>query len=138
MEIILEPTSNKLLVGDVGDSIWIELGTLFVLMSHGGEAVMVSNGFEVVAKSEQRAVVAVEYDGGWFYAACAVLTANVAFAAACTVVLNYADVETDNIDVRDRVYAANRGDMETTLHMLDQLKVDVLKETERRWEQVLD
>ncbi|GKE37250.1 hypothetical protein Tco_1460655 [Tanacetum coccineum] len=39
----------------------------FVLMSHGGEAVMVSNGFEVVAKSEQRAVVAVEYDGGRFY-----------------------------------------------------------------------
>nr|GEV14724.1 hypothetical protein [Tanacetum cinerariifolium] len=28
MEIILEPTSNKLLVGDVGDSIWIELVTL--------------------------------------------------------------------------------------------------------------
>nr|GEW95904.1 hypothetical protein [Tanacetum cinerariifolium] len=25
MEILLEPTSNKLLVGDVGDSIWIEL-----------------------------------------------------------------------------------------------------------------
>ncbi|GKE59645.1 hypothetical protein Tco_1498830 [Tanacetum coccineum] len=39
----------------------------FVLVSHGGEAVMVSNGFEVVAKSEQRAVVAVEYDGGRFY-----------------------------------------------------------------------
>ncbi|GJY87647.1 hypothetical protein Tco_0502275 [Tanacetum coccineum] len=36
-------------------------------MSHGGEAVMVSNGFEVVAKSEQRAVVAVEYDGRRFY-----------------------------------------------------------------------
>ncbi|GJW94283.1 GMP synthase [Tanacetum coccineum] len=42
-------------------------GTIFVLVSHGGEAVMVSNGFEVVAKSEQRAVVAVEYDGGRFY-----------------------------------------------------------------------
>nr|GEY67014.1 retrovirus-related Pol polyprotein from transposon TNT 1-94 [Tanacetum cinerariifolium] len=28
MEILLEPTSNKLLVGDVGDSIWIELVTL--------------------------------------------------------------------------------------------------------------
>ncbi|GJQ89325.1 nucleotide-binding alpha-beta plait domain-containing protein, partial [Tanacetum coccineum] len=39
----------------------------FVLLSHGGEAVMVSNMFEVVAKSEQRAVVAVEYDGGRFY-----------------------------------------------------------------------
>nr|GEV56004.1 hypothetical protein [Tanacetum cinerariifolium] len=38
------------------------------------------------------------------------------------VVLNYADVETDNLDVRDRVYAANRGDMEATLHMLDQLE----------------
>ncbi|GJS12576.1 hypothetical protein Tco_0407048 [Tanacetum coccineum] len=25
MEILLEPTSNKILVGDVGDSIWIEL-----------------------------------------------------------------------------------------------------------------
>nr|GEW18010.1 integrase, catalytic region, zinc finger, CCHC-type, peptidase aspartic, catalytic [Tanacetum cinerariifolium] len=39
----------------------------FVLMSHGGEAIMVSNGFEVVAKSEQRAIVAVEYDGRRFY-----------------------------------------------------------------------
>ncbi|GKC34759.1 hypothetical protein Tco_1047143 [Tanacetum coccineum] len=29
--------------------------------------IMVLNGFEVVAKSEQRAVVAVEYDEGWFY-----------------------------------------------------------------------
>nr|GEZ18262.1 hypothetical protein [Tanacetum cinerariifolium] len=28
MEILLEPTSSKLLVGDVGDSIWIELETL--------------------------------------------------------------------------------------------------------------
>nr|GEZ14796.1 hypothetical protein [Tanacetum cinerariifolium] len=28
MEILLEPTSNKFLVGDVGDSIWIELVTL--------------------------------------------------------------------------------------------------------------
>nr|GEW37464.1 copia protein [Tanacetum cinerariifolium] len=28
MEILLEPTSNKLLVGDIGDSIWIELVTL--------------------------------------------------------------------------------------------------------------
>nr|GEW26325.1 Gag-Pol polyprotein [Tanacetum cinerariifolium] len=28
MEILLEPTSNKLLVGEVGDSIWIELMTL--------------------------------------------------------------------------------------------------------------
>nr|GFA04649.1 hypothetical protein [Tanacetum cinerariifolium] len=28
MEILLEPTSNKLLVGDAGDSIWIELVTL--------------------------------------------------------------------------------------------------------------
>nr|GEZ70535.1 hypothetical protein [Tanacetum cinerariifolium] len=28
MEILLEPTSNKLLVGDVEDSIWIELVTL--------------------------------------------------------------------------------------------------------------
>nr|GEX14235.1 retrovirus-related Pol polyprotein from transposon TNT 1-94 [Tanacetum cinerariifolium] len=28
MEILLEPTSNKLLVGDVGDSLWIELVTL--------------------------------------------------------------------------------------------------------------
>nr|GEX24042.1 hypothetical protein [Tanacetum cinerariifolium] len=28
MEILLEPTSNKLLVGDVGNSIWIELVTL--------------------------------------------------------------------------------------------------------------
>nr|GEY31476.1 retrovirus-related Pol polyprotein from transposon TNT 1-94 [Tanacetum cinerariifolium] len=28
MEILLEPTSNKLLVGDVGDSVWIELVTL--------------------------------------------------------------------------------------------------------------
>nr|GEW15884.1 retrovirus-related Pol polyprotein from transposon TNT 1-94 [Tanacetum cinerariifolium] len=28
LEILLEPTSNKLLVGDVGDSIWIELVTL--------------------------------------------------------------------------------------------------------------
>nr|GEV23087.1 hypothetical protein [Tanacetum cinerariifolium] len=28
MEILLEPTSNKLLVGDLGDSIWIELVTL--------------------------------------------------------------------------------------------------------------
>nr|GEV33004.1 hypothetical protein [Tanacetum cinerariifolium] len=28
MEILLEPTSNKLLVGDMGDSIWIELMTL--------------------------------------------------------------------------------------------------------------
>nr|GEZ35768.1 integrase, catalytic region, zinc finger, CCHC-type, peptidase aspartic, catalytic [Tanacetum cinerariifolium] len=28
MEILLEPTLNKLLVGDVGDSIWIELVTL--------------------------------------------------------------------------------------------------------------
>nr|GFB34056.1 retrovirus-related Pol polyprotein from transposon TNT 1-94 [Tanacetum cinerariifolium] len=28
MEILLEPTSSKLLVGDVGDSIWIELVTL--------------------------------------------------------------------------------------------------------------
>nr|GEX45447.1 hypothetical protein [Tanacetum cinerariifolium] len=28
MEILLEPTSNKILVGDVGDSIWIELVTL--------------------------------------------------------------------------------------------------------------
>nr|GEY60021.1 hypothetical protein [Tanacetum cinerariifolium] len=28
MEIRLEPTSNKLFVGDVGDSIWIELMTL--------------------------------------------------------------------------------------------------------------
>nr|GFA18652.1 hypothetical protein [Tanacetum cinerariifolium] len=28
MEILLEPTSNKLLVGDVGDSIWIKLVTL--------------------------------------------------------------------------------------------------------------
>nr|GEZ72722.1 hypothetical protein [Tanacetum cinerariifolium] len=28
MEILLEPTSNKLLVGDVGDSIWIELVAL--------------------------------------------------------------------------------------------------------------
>nr|GEU87895.1 hypothetical protein [Tanacetum cinerariifolium] len=28
MEILLEPTSNKLLVGDVGDSIWIDLMTL--------------------------------------------------------------------------------------------------------------
>nr|GEW18768.1 hypothetical protein [Tanacetum cinerariifolium] len=28
MEILLEPTSNKLLVGDVGDSIWTELMTL--------------------------------------------------------------------------------------------------------------
>nr|GEY52676.1 hypothetical protein [Tanacetum cinerariifolium] len=28
MEILLEPTSNKLLVGDVGDSIWIELVTM--------------------------------------------------------------------------------------------------------------
>nr|GEV03055.1 hypothetical protein [Tanacetum cinerariifolium] len=27
-EILLEPTSNKLLVGDVEDSIWIELVTL--------------------------------------------------------------------------------------------------------------
>nr|GEX07239.1 retrovirus-related Pol polyprotein from transposon TNT 1-94 [Tanacetum cinerariifolium] len=27
MEILLEPTSNKLLVGDIGDSIWIELVT---------------------------------------------------------------------------------------------------------------
>ncbi|GJU88840.1 hypothetical protein Tco_1301263 [Tanacetum coccineum] len=40
---------------------------MFVLTSHGGEAVMVLNGFEVVAKSEQRAVVDVEYDGGRFY-----------------------------------------------------------------------
>nr|GEW50855.1 hypothetical protein [Tanacetum cinerariifolium] len=28
MEILLEPTLNKFLVGDVGDSIWIELVTL--------------------------------------------------------------------------------------------------------------
>nr|GEZ76476.1 hypothetical protein [Tanacetum cinerariifolium] len=28
MEILLEPASNKLLVGDVGDSIWIKLVTL--------------------------------------------------------------------------------------------------------------
>nr|GFB69171.1 hypothetical protein [Tanacetum cinerariifolium]GFC05957.1 hypothetical protein [Tanacetum cinerariifolium] len=28
MEILLEPTSSKLLVGEVGDSIWIELMTL--------------------------------------------------------------------------------------------------------------
>nr|GEU57385.1 hypothetical protein [Tanacetum cinerariifolium] len=28
MEILLDPTLNKLLVGDVGDSIWIELVTL--------------------------------------------------------------------------------------------------------------
>ncbi|GJS59726.1 hypothetical protein Tco_0654510 [Tanacetum coccineum] len=42
---------------------------------------------------------------------------------AVPVVLNYADVETDNLDVRDRVYAANRGDMEATLHMLGQLEV---------------
>ncbi|GKA53541.1 hypothetical protein Tco_0746856, partial [Tanacetum coccineum] len=34
---------------------------------HGGEAVMVLNGFQVVVKSDQRAVVAVEYDGGRFY-----------------------------------------------------------------------
>ncbi|GKC29561.1 nucleic acid-binding, OB-fold, replication protein A, OB domain protein [Tanacetum coccineum] len=39
----------------------------FVLMSHGDEEVMVSNGFKVVAKSEQGTVVAVEYDGRWFY-----------------------------------------------------------------------
>nr|GEY37038.1 hypothetical protein [Tanacetum cinerariifolium] len=35
MEILLEPTSNKLLVGDVGDSIWIELVTLDI--NHGPE-----------------------------------------------------------------------------------------------------
>nr|GFB96914.1 GMP synthase [Tanacetum cinerariifolium] len=38
-----------------------------VLMSHGDEAVMVSNGFEVVARSKQGAVVAVEYGQRWFY-----------------------------------------------------------------------
>nr|GEV76257.1 retrovirus-related Pol polyprotein from transposon TNT 1-94 [Tanacetum cinerariifolium] len=32
MEILLEPTSNKLLVGDVGDSIWIELVTLDIIL----------------------------------------------------------------------------------------------------------
>nr|GEU67544.1 putative ribonuclease H-like domain-containing protein [Tanacetum cinerariifolium] len=32
MEILLEPTSNKLLVGDVGDSIWIELMTLDIIL----------------------------------------------------------------------------------------------------------
>nr|GEV51250.1 uncharacterized mitochondrial protein AtMg00810-like [Tanacetum cinerariifolium] len=32
MEILLEPTSNKLLVGDVGDSIWIELVTLDIYL----------------------------------------------------------------------------------------------------------
>uniref|UniRef100_A0A6L2K168 GMP synthase [glutamine-hydrolyzing]-like n=1 Tax=Tanacetum cinerariifolium TaxID=118510 RepID=A0A6L2K168_TANCI len=37
-----------------------------VLMSHGEEAVMVSNGFEVVARSKQGVVVAVEYDRRWF------------------------------------------------------------------------
>ncbi|GJX94325.1 hypothetical protein Tco_0348911 [Tanacetum coccineum] len=60
-----------------------------------------------------------------------VLISNVAFAAAYTVlgvpikkqvVLNYADVETDNLDVRDCIYVANRGDMEATLHTLDQLE----------------
>nr|GEX55090.1 copia protein [Tanacetum cinerariifolium] len=35
MEILLEPTSNKLLVGDLGDSIWIELVTLDI--NHGPE-----------------------------------------------------------------------------------------------------
>ncbi|GJS93376.1 hypothetical protein Tco_0800344, partial [Tanacetum coccineum] len=49
------------------------------------------------------------------------------------VVLNYADVETDNLDVRDRVYAANKCDMEATLHMLDQLEVDVSEETGRSY-----
>nr|GEW36770.1 integrase, catalytic region, zinc finger, CCHC-type, peptidase aspartic, catalytic [Tanacetum cinerariifolium] len=35
MEILLEPTSNKLLVGDMGDSIWIELVTLDInLVTH--------------------------------------------------------------------------------------------------------
>nr|GEU37835.1 hypothetical protein [Tanacetum cinerariifolium] len=32
MEILLEPSSNKLLVGDVGDSIWIELMTLDIYL----------------------------------------------------------------------------------------------------------
>ncbi|GJW69545.1 hypothetical protein Tco_0126462 [Tanacetum coccineum] len=37
------------------------------LWCHGDEEVMVSNGFKVVAKSEQGAVVAMEYNGRWFY-----------------------------------------------------------------------
>nr|GEX01017.1 hypothetical protein [Tanacetum cinerariifolium] len=36
MEILLEPTSNKLLVGDVGDSIWIELVTLDINLGKKG------------------------------------------------------------------------------------------------------
>nr|GEV49672.1 hypothetical protein [Tanacetum cinerariifolium] len=32
MEILLEPSLNKLLVGDVGDSIWIELVTLDIIL----------------------------------------------------------------------------------------------------------
>nr|GEU69475.1 hypothetical protein [Tanacetum cinerariifolium] len=46
MEILLEPTSNKLLVGDVGDCIWIELMTLDI--NHGlrtaGAAVKLCQG----------------------------------------------------------------------------------------------
>nr|GEU64052.1 copia protein [Tanacetum cinerariifolium] len=34
MEILLEPTSSKLLVGDVGDSIWIKLVTLDINLGH--------------------------------------------------------------------------------------------------------
>ncbi|GJZ11269.1 hypothetical protein Tco_0546028 [Tanacetum coccineum] len=124
------------------DTELIRLGTR--IKSHGGEALMVSNGFEFVAKSEQRAVVAVEYDGGRFYgtlSGTSVMSEDIQALYhdgynklrsqtdsslelyEMEVVLNYADVETDNLDVRDRIYAANRGDMEATLHMLDQLKV---------------
>nr|GEU54068.1 integrase, catalytic region, zinc finger, CCHC-type, peptidase aspartic, catalytic [Tanacetum cinerariifolium] len=37
MEILLEPTSNKLLVGNVGDSIWIELVTLDINLGPEGK-----------------------------------------------------------------------------------------------------
>ncbi|GJU90549.1 ATP synthase subunit delta', mitochondrial-like protein, partial [Tanacetum coccineum] len=100
----------------------------FVLMSHGGEAVMVLNGFEVVTKSEQRAVVAVEYDGGTvLWTECAhvkdeddsmsediqalyhdgynkLRSQTNSSLEFYEVVLNYADVEIDNLDVLDRVY----------------------------------
>ncbi|GJZ31655.1 hypothetical protein Tco_0576702, partial [Tanacetum coccineum] len=126
----------------------------FVLMSHGGEAVMVSNGFEVVAKVSNVAdfaallfhresvfrfryipIACVPYGYNklgrglmlleLFEGPQAKASHDAQTSQGKQVVLNYVDVETDNLDVRDRVYAANKGDMEATLHRGSKVGVSV-------------
>nr|GEX29014.1 retrovirus-related Pol polyprotein from transposon TNT 1-94 [Tanacetum cinerariifolium] len=51
MEILLEPTSNKLLVSDVGDSIWIELVTLWLFKNkHDEENTVIRNKTRLVVR----------------------------------------------------------------------------------------